>query len=191
MLPGPRTFRMPVARIRRESSLALVIDLQQKLLPHMEAAGRIESQAVRLIRGCAALSVPLEVTEQYPAGLGQTVEPVAEALGESNRPVAKTSFSAWVDPIRESVEASGRTTIILMGIETHVCLLQTALDLASAGYLPVVAADATGSRRSADSQPALDRIAGFGLISTVESILLEMVENADNKAFKAVLPLIK
>ncbi|MDX1565574.1 MAG: isochorismatase family protein [Phycisphaeraceae bacterium] len=182
---------MPVPRIQSESSLALVIDLQQKLLPHMEAAEGIASQAVRLIRGCATLSVPLLVTEQYPAGLGPTVDPVSEAMGDLHRPVAKTCFSAWIDPIRESVEASGRTTVILMGIETHVCLLQTALDLASAGYLPVVAADATGSRRSVDSQVALDRIAGFGLISTVESILLEMVKNADNEAFKAILPLIR
>ncbi len=183
---------MSVPRFDRKRSALLVVDLQEKLLPHMDQADRVERQACRLIDGANALGIPVLVTEQYRKGLGTTVWGVASRLGDAVCNVEKMRFSACIAPILEQLHRLGIRQVVVCGIETHVCILQSCLDLVDKGFVTAVAVDAVGSRRAEDSQVALLRLGGIGVVPTsVESILLEWVGEAGTDSFKRVLPLIR
>jgi nicotinamidase-related amidase len=169
----------------------LVVDFQQQMMPHIDGAADLLGRANILIRGAKILGLPIWATEQYPKGLGPTVDPIREALGSDVELQPKTRFSALIQPIVEQLAESGARTVLLCGVETHVCILQTALDLADSGFIPVTVADAVGSRRAMDRQVALERLGSVGIISSVESVLLEMVQDAAEEPFKAILPWIK
>jgi isochorismate hydrolase len=144
-----------------------------------------------LAEACQALDVPVIASEQYPQGLGATVETLASVLGDS--PPAKLTFSCARDEgLREAIEKSGRQQIVVTGIEAHVCVLQTALDLLSDGHEVFVPYDAVNSRRKSDRKWALRRMALAGAtITTTESALFELVERCDTAGFKMVAQLIK
>jgi nicotinamidase-related amidase len=144
-----------------------------------------------LVEACRALDVPVIGSEQYPKGLGPTVEPLAGLLGET--PAAKNSFSCARDGgIRESISTAGRSQVVVTGIETHVCVLSTALDLIEAGYRVHVPHDAVNSRRAADKHWALERMQSAGAqITSTESTLFELVERCDTPDFKTVAKLVK
>lgn len=184
---------MPMPKLERDRTALLVVDLQEKLLPLIADADRVQQQCSRLIRGCAALGVPVLATEQYPKGLGQTVESIARALGEANAEmIEKMRFSACVEPVQRKLEELNRSHVIVCGIEAHVCVLQTAMDLQHKGMAPFVAGDAIGSRRQGDCDLAVQRMTLGGIWPvSVEMALLEMVREAGTPAFKAVLPIIK
>jgi len=183
---------MPVSRVEAEQAILLVVDIQEKLLPHIHGGDRVTEQAAKLIRGCHALDVPVLATEQYPEGLGSTVEPIREALPERTPIEDKLRFSACVEPIRERLAEQGRPVVLIAGIESHVCVLQTALDLLQAGYRPGVVGDAVGSRRSEDHDLAMRRLTAAGVLPlSVEMALMEMVRKAGTEAFKAILSAIK
>ncbi|MCC6579356.1 MAG: isochorismatase family protein, partial [Phycisphaeraceae bacterium] len=120
---------MPVPRIRLDDCVLLVVDVQEKLLPHMHNAGLVESQTARLLDGAAALEIPLLVTEQYRKGLGVTVPSLQAKLIRAMCNVEKLKFSACVEEVRDALAQQARRTVLVCGIEAHVCVMQTCLDL--------------------------------------------------------------
>jgi nicotinamidase-related amidase len=179
-------------KIRREKAIVVVVDMQEKLLPAMKKEEDIEEKAGTLIRGARLLGVPILVTEQYPKGLGRTVKPIQEALGEFT-PIEKTSFSIMGEPqFVEALKESGAEDVVLCGIESHVCVQQSALDLLAGGYRVYVMEDATGSRSNTDKKFAGRRMVEAGCVgTTVESALFEMVEDAKAPCFRDLSKLVK
>jgi nicotinamidase-related amidase len=178
--------------IPRENVVAVVVDIQERLFPHIHEHDRLAVNVKKLIKGLKILKVPLIVTQQYTKGLGQTITPVAEALGEFE-PLEKVTFSCYGDPDFVNIlSASGKNHIILMGIETHVCVMQTAMDLLDIGYEVIIIEDCVSSRRLNDKQVALKRMRDDGvIITTYESILFELLNVAGTEEFKAISNLVK
>jgi hypothetical protein len=179
-------------RIIVAETVGLVIDLQERLVPHMHGCDELIAKNRILLKGLQLLDVPVLWTEQYPKGLGRTVGGVAELLS-NDIPFEKTSFSCWDDAaIRPRMQSFGKTTVLIAGIEAHVCVLQTAIDLCGQGMSPVVVEDAVSSRRENDKRIALGRITGAGgVLTTVESVLFELARTAQHPSFKALSNLVK
>jgi len=179
-------------RMNAARSVLLIVDVQERLLPAMAAPDRVVAGCGTLIDGAARLGVPVIASEQYPKGLGPTVEPLKARL----RPqaiFAKLSFSCAGDPnLLAGLDATGRPDVIVAGIEAHICVLQTALDLAARGVKVRVVADAVGARRPEAVDLALDRLgrAGIGLVN-VEMVLFEWLGRAGTDDFKYLSSLIK
>nr|MDQ3283558.1 isochorismatase family protein [Acidobacteriota bacterium] len=136
-------------RLDRNKAVLVVIDVQKKLMPVIDRAKEVTHNIERLVRGCHLLGVPAIVTEQYVRGLGATVDSLRDALEESGgyRPIEKSCFSAHgCDLFSAQLSALERTQVILAGVETHVCVYQTALDLVGAGMSVTIVADAVSSR---------------------------------------------
>jgi nicotinamidase-related amidase len=178
-----------------EDTAVVVIDVQEALVSAMEEkiAEKIIRQTNVLIEAAKILDLPTVVTEQYPQGLGQTLPAVREALGDRYRPLEKLSFSIMgEESIAEVVESTGVRHMILCGMETHVCVLQSALDLRRAGFFPHIAVDAVCSRTELDWETGIEsmRDAGVG-IGTVEQYLFQLLERAGSDRFKAISKLLK
>jgi nicotinamidase-related amidase len=175
-----------------ENAVLCVVDLQEKLLAAIHDAEAVTAEAVRVIRATRLLEVPITVTQQYTKGIGPTAPAVAEALG-AFEPIEKLDFSAArAAAVRAWLEESGRSHVIVVGIEAHVCVLQTALDLVAAGYFVHVPANATGSRRPLDASAALYRMARAGVtVTTSEAVIFELLGTADHPRFKDVHRLVK
>ncbi len=175
-------------RITADRSLGLIIDVQERLLPHMLGPDRICNRITVLIEGLKTLSVPLVLTEQYPRGLGQTVEPIRACLSDVS-PIEKIAFSCCDEPrFTQLIDAKNRPWIIIAGIESHVCVLQTAVDLVERGFTPIVVADCTSSRTILDMQTATARMAAEGiLITTCESILFRALPPGRDRKFQSDL----
>ncbi len=173
----------------REGGL-LVVDVQEKLVDRMKYGPLMIANTARLIRAARALAVPVWATEQYPKGLGPTVPELAELVPE--RP-SKTAFSCCdVPELVEQLHGRGIRHVTLAGIETHVCIAQTALELMKMGFLVQVPADAVASRGTVDWEFALRRLERAGaVISTTEAVLFEWVGCSDHPGFKAISALVK
>ncbi|MBI1371910.1 MAG: isochorismatase family protein [Phycisphaera sp.] len=183
---------MPIPRLTLDDAAILVVDLQPKLLPVIDQHERITERCVTLIRAAAALSIPVIVTEQNPDKLGSTVEPVASVLPAGCLVEPKLKFSACVQPVLKRLGELNRRTVIVCGIEAHVCVMQTALDLVQAGYLTAVALDAIGSRRAGDLEAAKMRLSDSPIVPvSVEMVILELVREAGIEPFRSILPIIK
>jgi len=181
-----------IDRLNREHVQLLVVDFQERLLPYIENHADILAHAERMTRAAVALDIPITVSEQYPRGLGATVPAIAEAAEGAVR-VEKTTFSFCADEAcRTRVSTVMRPQVLLVGIETHVCVQQTALDLLAMQMRPVVLADAVGSRRPFDRQIALDGMRAAGvMITTVESAIFQLVHESGTELFKRILPLVR
>lgn len=181
----------PLARLSREQAMLLVIDLQEKLLPAVHQADACIAAAVKLIRGCQALGLGCMATEQYPAGLGPTCQSIRELLG-AEQPTEKLHFSACVPEVLDAIAACVQTQIVVTGIEAHVCVQQTVLDLLRNGKDVWVCADAVTSRRRLDCEVALERMRQAGaIITTTESVLFELLGQAGTDDFKRILRIVK
>ncbi len=170
--------------------------MQGGLLPHMHNGEAVIHQVELLLDGAAVLGLPVLVTEQYPKGLKATVPQIARRLENAALRVEKTQFSALTQAVHQELRGRGRgrgvRTEIVCGIEAHVCVLQTCLDLVAHGFVTVLMVDAIGSRRKSDLDAAVLRMTQAGIVpSTVESVLLEMVGDASAPTFKAILPIVK
>lgn len=179
-------------RLDLHNTIAVVVDVQERLYPHIHEHEAMARRCAMLIRGLRILEVPILVTEQYVKGLGKTIPIVAEALGEHDA-YEKISFSCCGDGAFESELLSyARHQVVLMGIETHVCVLQTALDLLASGNTVVIVEDCVSSRTEVDKRVAIERIrhAG-GIITTAESLLFELLRNAGTDTFKQISHLVK
>jgi len=176
--------------LNRENAALLVIDVQERINAVMADQGHLPRLEV-LVDACHELEVPVTGSEQYPQGLGPTVASLATALGET--PASKLTFSCSRDDgLRAAIEDSGRRQIIVTGIETHVCVLQTVIDLLTDGLEVHVPHDAVNSRRPADKDWALCRMASAGaIITSTESVLFELLERCDTADFKTVAKLMK
>jgi nicotinamidase-related amidase len=189
---GYDTFIMAISRLRIEDSALLVVDVQERLVPVMHDPASIVSQVGRLIDGINALDMPVLVTEQYRKGLGVTVPVLADRLSGAVCNHEKLAFSACIEPVLDELSQRGIRSVIVCGIEAHVCVLQTCLDLAKSGYIVAIAVDAISSRRKIDCDTAVSRMLQAQVLpTTVESALLELVGEAGTDQFKAVLPIIK
>jgi nicotinamidase-related amidase len=183
---------MTTPRFKAGYTAVLVIDIQEKLVPHMHNPLDVVAQSGKLIDGANALKVPVLVTEQYRKGLGQTVPELAAKLTGAVCNHEKLRFSGCIDPIKQELAKLGVRSVIVCGTEAHVCVLQTAIDLCDLGYITGVALDAIGSRKKADQDAAVMRMTQAGVLpTTVESALLEIVQEAGTPAFKAILPIIR
>lgn len=179
-------------RILKENSLALIIDVQEKLLPHMEEKEKVLRKMICLIGGLRLLGLEIILTQQYTRGLGSTLPEIYDALG-SDTYIEKRSFSCCDEPeVMKLIADRQKELILVAGIETHVCVLQTCVDLKSAGFQPVLIVDATSSRNATDHEMALVRLRQEGIwMSTVESILFELTRTSENEVFKKISALVK
>jgi nicotinamidase-related amidase len=173
-----------------EDSAIFVVDAQVRLLEFIPQRARIVWNIRRLIDAAEALRVPISATEQYPERLSQTVPELRERLG--NVP-SKKRFSACVcNDILDRWRADNRSRIVVCGIETHVCIMQTALDLAASGFEPYVAIDAVGARFAIDHETALRRMESAGIVmTTTEATMFEWCRTSDRAEFKKISALAK
>lgn len=180
-------------RLQADKCAVLIVDVQEKLIGHIDNNEKVQKRVLQLTKGAKLLGVPVYITEQYPQGLGSTTKDLLEAVqggeGESlfDKPFEKTRFSA--DGIVDQIESR---KIILAGIETHICVRQTAYDLREKEKEVILAADATGSRDPENKDLALAELRQDGvIISSVEALLFELMVDSDHEKFKEVSELIK
>lgn len=177
----------------RNDTVLVVVDVQERMMPVISHGEEIITNVVKLVRGFRELDIPMLVTEQYTKGLGATVAPVSEAMGEWYRPIEKITFSACADMhFMQQLETAARQNVILCGVETHVCVYQTAMDLLNLGYTVEIVADAVGSRSDRNYEIALRKMTQHGIdLTSIEMILFEMMVRADIGEFKGVQGLVK
>lgn len=177
-------------RINKEESLVLLIDVQEKLYPHMENKEALSQKIITLLKGITALGVPLVAARQYPQGLGDIID---ELRTHVNACYDKITFSCCGnDNLIAKLRESGCKYVIITGIEAHICVLQTVIDLKALGYLPIVVTDAISSRRHHEYEIALRRMEYEGaILTTVESILFELCREAGTEVFRTISRLVK
>ncbi len=169
----------------------LVIDVQEKLLPKIQHADRVVANTAFLLDAARILDVAILATEQYPKGLGPTVAPLREKLPQ---PIPeKTAFSSCGVPnLIENLHRDGKFRVVLAGIETHVCVLHTALDLLAHDFWVYLPVDALGSRYAIDHEMALRRLESAGaVLTTCETTIFEWMRDAKHPRFKEVSKLIQ
>lgn len=171
------------------SYLLLVIDFQERLLKHIHGADEILKNAVKLIKACKILGIPIILTEQIK--LGGTVKEIREIAGVE--PIVKSSFSCVrCEAIRKTLEEIKPERTILAGIEAHICILQTALDLLGLGHSVYIPLDCIGSRRPLDKEVAVERMIRAGVIpATWESLVYEVLRSAEHEKFHEILEIVK
>lgn len=180
-------------KIQRNDCLALVIDVQEKLFPFISGNEKMLRNQINLIKGVQVLGIPTIVTEQYRKGIGPTVKPILELFGDNFTYLEKFEFSCFENSaIKEAVLASGRKKILIIGIEAHVCVMQTVLDAFDCGLEPVVIADSIGSRDIYNKEIAIERMRNNGaVITTTESILFELLVQSGTQEFKEISKIVK
>ena len=190
MNDSPGAYIRSPELLSRDDARLLIVDVQEKLIPHIAGAAEMIDRCRRLIRAARLLGVPVAATEQYPQGLGGTVPELRELL---DPPPEKLRFSSaevlgWA-PAGE--QDNGRDKVIVAGIEAHVCVQQTVLDLMTLGYRVYVPADAVASRNRFDWEFALRRMADSGaVITTTEAVLFELCEIAGTPDFQEIRRLV-
>ena len=179
---------MSVQKLDRSRAALVVVDVQEAFRNAVPDFEDVAKAAAVLVEGAAELGIPIVVTEQYPKGLGHTVDPVASALPEGVEPLEKVRFSAAeVD----GFDLNGRDQALVCGIETHVCVNQTVLDLLETGVGVQVASDAVGSRTEANRRLGLERMERAGAaLTSVETALFELLRGSDAPEFKRVQALV-
>ncbi len=179
-------------RIKASECSGLVIDIQERLFPAMHDRDKLLHRVQLLLDGLKILKIPILVTEQYPKGLGTTLDPLVSLLDQANT-IEKISFSCCGEPcFLSALENLDRKRVVICGIEAHVCVLQTAIDLVERGFTPVVVADCISSRNPEDKMIALERMRQEGaLITSSESLLFELTGVAGTPQFKSISRLVK
>ena len=189
---GNQETLLKTMRIIKEQACGLIIDIQERLFPHINKHDVIAANTAILIRGLKILELPLIITQQYTIGLGETIPVIKESMSEFN-PVEKNCFSCCDEPaFMESLKQYNRKFIIIAGMEAHVCVLQTVLDLQANNYMPVVIENCISSRKSRDKKIAVERMRQEGaFISSYESVLFELCRYAGTAQFKEISRLVK
>ncbi|MDO4485409.1 MAG: hydrolase [Bacillota bacterium] len=178
--------------ISRDNTAFVVIDFQEKLMPAMSGKEQLEDKTVRLIKGMNVLGVPSIVTQQYTKGIGPTIPPVAEALGDFE-PIDKTTFSCMKnEEFLERFRALGRKNVVVCGIEAHICVQQTVLQLMEEGYNVYVPTDCISSRSAEDKMWSISRMGEAGaVITSYEAILYEILGGSREDGFKQISAIVK
>lgn len=175
-------------RIEREQAVALVVDYQAKLLPVMNETEKLLHNTKILLEGLKTLEVPMYITQQYTKGLGMTEETIMEAAGTTEY-IDKIAFTAY-DSVKWKLR--GKKFVIVCGIEAHICVLQTVIDLKEAGFVPVLVADCISSRKESDKLVAMERARQEGaIVTTYESLLFELLKVAGTDTSKVIQKLIR
>lgn len=178
-------------RILAEETSCIIVDYQEKILPVMSNKEQLLENSIKLIKGLKILNIPMLITGQYTKGLGLNVDEIFEAAG-TNQYIDKLTFSSYENSELQKQIDKNRKNVIVCGIEAHVCVLQTLLDLKSAGYQPVLVTDCISSRNESDKEIALIRAQQEGIwLTTSESILFELTRAAGTDTFKQISKLVK
>jgi hypothetical protein len=166
--------------------------MQERLYPHIHNHEQLTKNTEILIRGLKALDIEILATEQYTKGLGFTIAPLKSLLNDITF-IEKQAFSCCDEPrFFETLNFIGPRNVIIAGIETHVCVMQTVIDLIETGFKPIVVEDCVSSRKPNDKQIALQRMQQEGaIITTVESLLFELLRHSGTETFKEISKLIK
>ena len=184
-----------MTRLNRHDAFLVVIDVQEKLMPVIDGHDEVARNIERLVRGCKVLDVPALLTEQYVKGLGPTIAPVKSAFDATfgYEPIEKNCFSGWgCAELVTALRLLQKKQAIIAGIETHVCVYQTVIDLLANGYEVTIAADAAGSRRASNKDIALRRMMTEGAkLSSTEMVLFEMLVNAGTDEFREISKLVR
>jgi nicotinamidase-related amidase len=180
-------------KLLRNQTALLVIDVQEKLFPYVERSCEVMQTIQKVVKGFQILHLPIFVSEQYPQGLGQTVAPLKNCLGDAPRYLVKTAFSCLDDPqVKETLLSSPFNQWVLIGIEAHVCVLQTAKDLLAADKQVTVLNDAISSRSIYDFSTAIAELRDCGArVSSAETVLFELLRHSKASEFKEISQLIK
>lgn len=179
-------------KIKAQDCVFVQVDIQERLFPHIKDNQELEENLLILIKGLKLHEIPIIVNEQYKKGIGETIPSIRE-LTDDYPHFEKTTFSCCgQDESLAAIKATGKKFVILAGIETHVCVLQTALDLLEEGLQPVLVTDCVNSRRQKDKDMAITRLVQAGVIpTTYESLLFELTVNAKHPVFKEISKLVK
>jgi nicotinamidase-related amidase len=176
------------AKLDPKRAALVVIDVQEAFRKAIPEFGDVAKATGVLIEGAKVVGIPIVITEQYPKGLGDTVPEVAEHLPETVEPIEKLCFSA---PEADGFDLSGRDQALVCGVETHVCVNQSVLDLLDDGVEVHVAADAVGSRSDENKELGLHKVEHAGAVLTsVETALFELLRQSGTDEFKQVQKLI-
>lgn len=174
--------------MKREDMAAVAVDYQERLMPVMHEKEELMAHSVILLKGLRELGIPIYITQQYTRGLGMTVPEIIEAAGTSEY-LEKISYSAAEEVIPKLGE---KRTVIVCGIESHICVLQTVIDLKAKGYTPVLVTDCISSRKPRDLKMALERAKMEGaILTTYEALLFEILGKAGTPEAKKIQKLIK
>ncbi len=178
--------------LSKEKSILVLIDIQEKLLKVMWKKEDLILNLSKLIRAFKIMEIPILLTEQYPEGMGKTDKSISE-LVDQTEPVEKLCFSCMgKEDFDDKLKTSGRKQVVLAGIESHICVLQTALDLLDQSFLVYLPYDGTSSRKESDYRNALERMRKEGVvIGSMESAIFELLKVADTQQFREVLKIIK
>ncbi|MCI8327861.1 MAG: hydrolase [Lachnospiraceae bacterium] len=177
-------------RISADETICLIIDYQEKILPAMAEKEQLVETSVKLLKGLRILEVPMVMTTQYSKGLGLNIPEICEAAGIEEY-IDKGSFScADVEEVCHAL--LGKKNVIICGIEAHVCVLQTIIDLKEMGYQPILVEDCVSSRNLHDKEIALLRARDEGaILTTYESLLFELTRVSGTEKFKQISKLVK
>ncbi len=178
--------------IEKEDAMLAVIDVQEKLFAVMDQQEKMVKNIGTLIQTAQRLNLPIVVTEQYPQGLGPTIPALRQLLGEE-QPFAKLVFSCWrAEPFWVRLTDLGRKTVILTGMEAHICVLQTAIDLLQAGFSVHVPVDAVCSRSKEHWQVAIEQLKMAGAVITcAETVAFELLQEAGTEDFRVLSKLFR
>ena len=182
-----------INRLRKENAAMLMIDVQEKLLPVITGNDEIVMNIVKLMKAAKVLEIPVIYTEQYPKGIGSTVSPLLEALPDKAARFEKNTFSCCDElGFNEKLRGLNPSLIIVFGIESHICVLATIMDILPQGIKVVIAADACGSRNPLHHDLAMEeaRACGASILPT-ESIVYHMLLRSGTQEFKTLLSLFK
>jgi len=178
-------------RIKKEDTLLLMIDIQERLAPAMNKSDKVIDNNKILITALKEMKIPILYTEQYPKGLGRTLPELTEIIGKA-KPLEKIVFSAFNKELKDELIESGRVNIILTGMEAHVCVYQTARDLIDNGFNVFLVSDGVASRTSDNHYVGLQLIKDLGgVITSTEVVLFDLLHAAGSDEFKLVSKLVK
>jgi nicotinamidase-related amidase len=194
--PAAVYAKVPAMLLSRDKSQVLIVDVQDKLLNAISGKDRVVDRCVRLVQAARKLGIPITMSEQYPQGLGPTHDSIRDAFANDGFVADKTEFSCMRNEMLKDrlhdLRRQGRPQVVIGGIEAHVCVLQTAIDLESQGFEAFVVTDAVGSRSKASRKLALSRLekAGVDVVDS-EMVLFEWMERAGTPEFKQLQALVK
>ncbi|MDO4961657.1 MAG: isochorismatase family protein [Eubacteriales bacterium] len=179
-------------RIDSKKTICIAIDYQERLLPAIAELDELMKRSVFLFKGLKALGIPMIMTTQYAKGLGENAAPIADLIGAENC-YDKNTFSVMgQDEVRDVLKQGGYEHVIITGTEAHICVLQSVIDLCTAGYRVYMAEDCVSSRHLHDKEIALRRAEEEGaFLTTAEALLYELMGSSKCPAFKAVSALVK
>ncbi|WP_072680468.1 hydrolase [Arcobacter sp. LA11] len=179
-------------KIKAENCVFVQVDVQERLFPFISNKEELEKNLITLVKGLQLHEIPFIINEQYKKGIGETIPSLRELVDEYPH-FEKTTFSCCGNEDGlAAIKATGKKFVILAGIETHVCVLQTALDLLEEGLQPVLVTDCVNSRKQSDKDMAIQRLIQAGVIpTTYESLLFELTVNAKHPVFKEISKLVK